>query len=249
MKRKMNKITTAYYADTAPMEAQTSPRYIREIFNKLIKESEKKPNFVLDLGSGVGSNLPTLIKVAKKVYAGDISEMALTESRKRHAVYGNKIVFDICDAQAMKYPDNYFDLVVCTEVLEHVSDLKNTISEIARVVKPHGQVIVTTPNYLNITGIIKKIKDMKVGREYWEPWGCHADGFERHITPFLLFKEFKPCFMVKKYIGIDYAGGWFNYLPYGKAILRILLTPLGYMPFFKRFGLHNVFVLKKIIKK
>jgi SAM-dependent methyltransferase len=43
-----------------------------------------------------------------------------------------------------------FDTVVCTEVLEHVPEPAQVVREIARVLKPNGYVILTTPLYYPI---------------------------------------------------------------------------------------------------
>ena len=43
------------------------------------------------------------------------------------------------------FADNVFDNVLCTQVLEHVVDLRGALSEIGRVIKPGGTVIVTVP--------------------------------------------------------------------------------------------------------
>ncbi|MBC8094278.1 MAG: class I SAM-dependent methyltransferase [Akkermansiaceae bacterium] len=53
----------------------------------------------------------------------------------------------ICSALDLTFPDNAFDTVVSTEVLEHVPDPQLAFREMFRVVKPGGYVIVSTPLY------------------------------------------------------------------------------------------------------
>lgn len=48
--------------------------------------------------------------------------------------------------EKIPFPDNYFDYVVCSEVLEHLSNHDNALSEIFRVLKPNGKFIGTVPN-------------------------------------------------------------------------------------------------------
>jgi len=50
----------------------------------------------------------------------------------------------VADAHNLPFKDGEFELVLCTEVLEHVLDPKKVISEISRVLKPGGRVILTT---------------------------------------------------------------------------------------------------------
>ena len=45
----------------------------------------------------------------------------------------------------LPFADGSFDLVVCTETLEHVRDLQLLLSEIRRVLEPGGRLAVTTP--------------------------------------------------------------------------------------------------------
>jgi SAM-dependent methyltransferase len=52
------------------------------------------------------------------------------------------VVADITD---MPLPDRSFDLVLCTEVLEHVSNTYAAFAELTRLCKPGGTVILTTP--------------------------------------------------------------------------------------------------------
>jgi len=50
-------------------------------------------------------------------------------------------------AESMPLPDASVDFVVCTEVLEHVSEPAHVVREIARVLRPEGRVFLTTPFY------------------------------------------------------------------------------------------------------
>jgi len=53
----------------------------------------------------------------------------------------------ICSALDLTFPDNSFDTVVSTEVLEHVPDPQLALREMFRVAKPGARVIVSTPLY------------------------------------------------------------------------------------------------------
>ncbi len=62
--------------------------------------------------------------------------------------------FTVGDAERLGYKDDSFDIVVCTEVLEHLPNPNETLKEIHRVLKLGGVAIITTPNRENI---LKKI--------------------------------------------------------------------------------------------
>ena len=54
---------------------------------------------------------------------------------------------DIVDANdPLPYPNNSFDLIWCSEVIEHLENPGQVIEEFRRVLKPHGKAVLTTPN-------------------------------------------------------------------------------------------------------
>lgn len=50
----------------------------------------------------------------------------------------------VADAHTLPFEDNSFEVILCTEVLEHVRNPQQVINEFKRVLKPEGQVILTT---------------------------------------------------------------------------------------------------------
>ncbi len=57
--------------------------------------------------------------------------------------------------EQLPYPDQHFDIVTSIEVIEHLEDQFHFIRELYRVTKPGGQIIVTTPNILNINSRLR----------------------------------------------------------------------------------------------
>jgi len=68
------------------------------------------------------------------------------DSYKKAILYGENLYpylkLITADVHNLPYPDKKFDLVVCTEVLEHVTNPLQVIKEILRVTKKNGQVII-----------------------------------------------------------------------------------------------------------
>jgi SAM-dependent methyltransferase len=53
----------------------------------------------------------------------------------------------VSSAEAIPVPENSFDSVLCTQVLEHVAHPQKVVAEIFRVLKPGGRVLLTAPQW------------------------------------------------------------------------------------------------------
>jgi len=94
---------------------------------------------ILDVGCGIGSfeqNLPSL-----NIIGLDISEEMLEEAKKRSDkafVQGN--------AEKLEFKDSTFDAVFTVTTLEFLDDYRKAVSEMARVTKPEGKILVMMLN-------------------------------------------------------------------------------------------------------
>lgn len=102
----------------------------------------------LDLGCGDG-RLSALID-ADALTLADVSDVALRRAALR--LPAAEVVALTPDA-ALPLPDNVFDLVVCTETVEHVRDLQLLLSEARRVLRPGGRLALSTPAHSRLTGL------------------------------------------------------------------------------------------------
>jgi SAM-dependent methyltransferase len=100
---------------------------------------------VLDCASGEGFGAAMLSRVARQVDAVDVSAEAIGHARKR---YGGmpRLFFHEASALALPFPDAHFDLVVSFETLEHLVEHEPLIDEFARVLKPDGLLLISTPD-------------------------------------------------------------------------------------------------------
>jgi len=221
-----------------------SPGFQQKILSDFLKDLAKvfKGHRVFDLGSGVGLNLGSLYQHFSSIVAGDISAKAIQVSRKNHDSDGT--TFLILDGRTLPFAKESFDVVVCTEVLEHITDLGKAIAEIHRVLKKGGYVIISTPNYCNPLGLLKWIKDGAAGKEYWEPWGAHRGGFERHMTAWLL-ERMMSRFAIAQTRGAGYSRAWLGFLGPSKYHDRFPCLGLGRVPFLKKFGMHYYIMAQK----
>jgi ubiquinone/menaquinone biosynthesis C-methylase UbiE len=99
---------------------------------------------LLDVGCGRGT-LAHYLDAEVCLYGIDISEKAISEARK---VYKQADVVEL-NIEKLPYEDDFFDLAITLDVLEHVFDPLFFIREVYRVIKPGGELILSTPNILN----------------------------------------------------------------------------------------------------
>ncbi len=115
-----------------------------------------KPGFrILDMGCGSGRHTCAVSRFKEVVAIGsDIRFDDVVEARERlmyeeslgeqgGGVWANVV----SDIRCLPFEDNYFDLVICSEVLEHIDDHERAISELSRVLKPGKDLVVSVPRY------------------------------------------------------------------------------------------------------
>jgi ubiquinone/menaquinone biosynthesis C-methylase UbiE len=95
---------------------------------------------VLEVGVGTGKNFLYYPKDAH-VTAIDLSDKMLERARRRAARQGIAVELLQMDAQALAFPDRSFDYVVATFVFCSVPDPVLGLSELRRVCKPEGKIL------------------------------------------------------------------------------------------------------------
>lgn len=99
---------------------------------------------VLVNGCGVGMYVKALLPYADTIHGIDIEPQHLEYAAQ--SVPQAKLQLAACEA--LPYPDNFFDLVLSHEVIEHVTDDRQAAAEMVRVLKPGGRALLFAPNRL-----------------------------------------------------------------------------------------------------
>src|SRR5262249_24604865 len=97
---------------------------------------------ILDAGCGNGRYTKFLLREADPdalITCFDISERMLHRARKR--IKSERVTHVAADLTRLPYPDSHFDAAVCGWVLEHLPDPRPGLSELARVLKVGGKLL------------------------------------------------------------------------------------------------------------
>ncbi|MFI5044249.1 MAG: methyltransferase domain-containing protein [Acidimicrobiales bacterium] len=99
----------------------------------------------LDVGCGVGdvaTELAVAVGEGGAVIAIDASDAMLGAARRRAEAMGVDVDFRVGDATAIDLPDDAVDVVRCERVLQWVPEYEGAISEMTRVLRPGGRIVV-----------------------------------------------------------------------------------------------------------
>lgn len=99
---------------------------------------------LLDTGCGVGYGTHLLNSRAGFALGVDYSVDALEYARARYQSPG--LAFARMNCQGLALPDSTFDVIVSFEMYEHLEKPREYLRECARVLKPGGRLILSTPN-------------------------------------------------------------------------------------------------------
>ena len=97
---------------------------------------------VVDAGCGEGYGSRILARHARRVLALDLDEPTLVRARKRYPAPG----FARSDLLRMPLDRSSVDAIVALQVLEHVTDAEAFVQACARVLRPGGVLVLSTPN-------------------------------------------------------------------------------------------------------
>ncbi len=110
----------------------------------LVKTIKTKTGTILDIGCGGGmltESLPYYYPKAK-IYGCDISKTAIKYAQKSGS---GKVNYGVIRNKKLPYKDNFFDVCICFDVLEHIPDANFFLKEVKRVLKKNGKFFLIVP--------------------------------------------------------------------------------------------------------
>jgi ubiquinone/menaquinone biosynthesis C-methylase UbiE len=139
--------------DAEPDHAdETSPWY------RLVLEylGDVKSKRVLEVACGRGGFAKLLASRGAIMCGADFSGTALQAGARKSGTNGQRSVhldFAQADAQQLPFASESFDVIISCETIEHLLDPQAALKEMARICRPGGFLYLTTPNYVNATGL------------------------------------------------------------------------------------------------
>jgi ubiquinone/menaquinone biosynthesis C-methylase UbiE len=139
---------------------------------------------VIDAASGSGYGSQLLSHKAQEVIGLDLNTDALDYARSNHQE--RNITYHQCDLDTtIPYGANSFDMAVCFETLEHVTNQADLLREFSRILRPTGTLILSTPDRRMYSDVSR----------YHNPFHVHEFSKEE------LLDQVAECFAIKEIYG------------------------------------------------
>lgn len=176
-KGELNKIWSQVPADYYEKEIARNP--LKRIWHTLKVQTFKKltsklnPKSILDVGcaSGRMANEVSKIFPRSQITAVDVYKSAIDYGKRTYP----HIKFKRADAHRLPFGNNTFDLVICYEVIEHLTDPARALKEIKRVIKKNGIALVVMDSGSTLFRIVWWISENTVSR-VWR--GAHLHPYK-----------------------------------------------------------------------
>jgi len=136
----------------------------------------------------IGPNVYLFTKLLPQAQFSDYSYVAM-DVVKRYDNDGVKQILH--DANICPYPfeNDSFDIIIASDVIEHIKETDIFLSEVSRVLKPNGVFFCTTPNYASFFCIVKVL----LGKMFHNPLGKEVERYcyKEHVK-FFTHKDLIP---------------------------------------------------------
>ena len=229
--KKIKQVDWQEWVIESRVKRHITQRRSRELLSGLKVAGEMR---ILDVGCSFGHKLCLLAKSGAEAFGVDIDDSLLEVGLKLAQANQVQVKFFRANAKRLPFANGTFDIVICSELIEHVKDWQKLIEEISRVAKGDGQILISSPNTRSLA-IVKtlliKSHLLYIGK-----------GYERFLAPGKIRRELRNNgLIIQREKKANFA---FSYCPdrFYKLVLWLerLTTPLE-----KRWGATIIFYCRK----
>jgi SAM-dependent methyltransferase len=232
------------YANPQPSDVQIAESYADMIDDLYLKEEKgrresarsilntlkrmNKSGRLLDIGCSAGFLIDEAENYGWDVYGVDLSHWAIDFAKQKFGL--QNVTQGVLNE--VRYPDNFFDVVIMKDVIEHLINPKSELKEIHRILKPGGVICINTPNIVSLTSKILRARWWGINQAhlYYFTWHYFAWG---SLHKMLYEVGFHP-FRTKSHVRVFTFKYWMSrFGSYNKMIYRLLVF------FMERFHLEN----------
>lgn len=238
------KLYESYHKERKFMKSP--PRLNDFTYSKLFKLLDKytfKNGSALDIGCGVGTVSFFVAKRGMKVKGIDISKNAIRVAKRNLKIL--KLDKNI-DFENIKFPNSRlkgtFDLIICSEVLEHLKDDKKSARLIYNLLKKKGVAVVTVPSInapLYKLGLLRRF-DKEVG--HFRRYNVFQIKTLFKNAGFVVVEKGKWEGILRNFVFTNKFGGFF--IRFLKGLLGRLFTLIDDMTI-KLFGESDIYLVVK----
>lgn len=219
LRKKIKKvIPLKYRKNTGALNPYMIPIYAQLVYYKrlkfclkAIKKHTRFPKEAAFKFTDIGCGFGVFMRIMGKEYP-NAKLYGIDKREKEQLQHGAKLVNNKNaeliqgDALNLPYENNSFDIVLTTDVLEHVNDPIKGLNEIKRIIKPHGLVVILVPTELFL---FKALRRLFGKRKFHADY--HWVGTLKSVNEFE--KELKRKFRIieRKYVPIPFLKSILNY--------------------------------------
>ena len=140
--------------------------YLRHYVELVIRYAPPRSK-ILDLGCGNGISARLLNQADFDVVGSDISPLFLKEAQDWE---NSRLRYQVCDVMELPFENESFNVICSNELVEHLPDVETALTEMIRVVRKGGRIVISGPNLCSpLISLLDWLNLMagKSGRPVW----------------------------------------------------------------------------------